>query len=64
MNEYVVTDAAGKEVAGQRNPGVGATITLTKEQAAHPLRLGHIRSPLDHDGDGRKGGSKAKRGKN
>ncbi len=36
----VLIDA--KEVAGIRNPGEGKTISLTPEQAEHPLRLGHI----------------------
>ena len=42
MKTYVVTDMAGREVAGRRSPGAGKTVDLTDEQAAHPLRLGHI----------------------
>lgn len=59
---YYVTEDAGKTVAGLSNPGTGREILLTEKQAEHPLRLGHIsHHPLDHDGDGRKGGSKAKK---
>lgn len=41
MKSYKVL-IEGREVAGQRNPGLGKTIRLTVEQAAHPLRIGHI----------------------
>lgn len=60
MKTYIVTETAGREVAGQDNPGAGQPIRLTDGQAEHPLRLGHIRHPLDHDGDGKPGGSRAK----
>lgn len=39
---YQVTKTAGIFVAGVRSPGAGEAIDLTEEQAAHPLRLGHI----------------------
>lgn len=70
---YFVTDIAGPIVAGMKSPGAGMSILLSDAQAEHPLRLGHVsaappapveeqaeqklRDPLDHDGDGRKGGS-------
>jgi len=58
--EYLVTDAAGATVAGLRSPGANKPIMLTESQAEHPLRQGYIREPdpLDHDRDGRKGGSR------
>jgi hypothetical protein len=36
----VLTDA--KEVAGMKNPGKDKVIKLTKLQAEHPERIGHI----------------------
>lgn len=45
MADFIVTEAAGKEVAGQKSPGAGKKITLTELQAEHPLRLGHIALP-------------------
>lgn len=44
---YEITESAGREVAGMRNPGAGDTIELTASQAEHPLRLGHIRVPAE-----------------
>lgn len=43
-NEFYVTDMmkGQKQVAGVPNPGVGEIVQLTAEQAAHPLRQGHI----------------------
>ena len=43
--EYEVTERAGDFVAGQPNPGVGETITLSTTQAAHPLRVGDVTVP-------------------
>lgn len=60
---YIVTDEAGRDVAGMASPGAGQTIRLTEAQAEHPLRLGHIRLPLDHDGNGKPGGAKGKAAK-
>jgi hypothetical protein len=42
MKEYLVTESAGREVAGMRSPRAGKTISLTEAQAEHPLRLGYI----------------------
>lgn len=66
--EYIVTETAGREVAGQKSPGANKPIFLTENQAAHPLRLGHIRlkgafngvdpQKFDHDNDGKPGGAK------
>ncbi|MCZ4270719.1 hypothetical protein [Maritalea porphyrae] len=39
---FYVTELAGRDVAGQRNPGVGKPIELTENQAAQPLRQGYI----------------------
>ncbi len=48
MSEFIVTEEAGKEVAGIANPGAGETITLSEAQAEHALRIGHIkRAPAD-----------------
>lgn len=44
-NPYIVTDKAGFEVAGIRNPGAGAVIYLTDRQAEHPLRIREIARP-------------------
>lgn len=71
---YYVTAAAGPVVAGFPSPGEGREIPLTPSQAEQPLRLGYLTTvkpklkespaemphPLDHDGDGRKGGSKSR----
>lgn len=40
---YEITETAGPDVAGQRNPGAGETIRLTAGQAEHAVRLGHIK---------------------
>ena len=42
MPAYSVTDKAGAYVAGQRNPGVGAVLYLTEDQAAYELLLGTL----------------------
>lgn len=42
MKAYLITELAGAEVAGIRNPGINETIHLTPAAAEHPLRLGHI----------------------
>lgn len=55
---YFVTERAGRDVAGVANPGVDQPIPLTDGQAEHPLRLGHVRIPTDHDGNGKAGGTK------
>jgi hypothetical protein len=43
MNRYVITEKAGRFVAGQTNTGVGTVLTLTEKQAEHELRLGTLR---------------------
>ena len=67
---YYTTETAGPLVAGVKNPGVGLPVSLTPSQAEHPLRLGYLTEEapkpskkadqLDHDGDGKRGGSKKK----
>lgn len=47
MKEYLVTELAGKDVAGIANPGENESIFLSAAQAEHPLRLGHIRKPAE-----------------
>ena len=42
MKTYTITQKAGLYVAGTRNTGVGTKLHLTKEQAAHELRLGTL----------------------
>jgi len=63
LKTYFVTDTAGRDVAGRPNPGKNKPIELTDRQAEHPLRLGHIRLPTDHDGDGKAGGAAKPKGK-
>jgi hypothetical protein len=40
--EYRITEKAGPQVAGRKNPGKGMTIFLTPREAAHDLRVGAI----------------------
>lgn len=61
--QYIVTETAGRDVAGRPNPGKDKPILLTASQAEHPLRLGHIRLPTDHDGNGKAGGAAKPKGK-
>ncbi|MGN7870545.1 hypothetical protein [Paracoccus sp. 22332] len=42
MKTYVITDKAGRFVAGQRNPGVGTTLRLTEKAAEAGLREGAL----------------------
>ena len=43
MSDYIITEKAGRFVAGMRNPGAGVTIKLSDRQAAHDLRVGALR---------------------
>lgn len=43
LKRYGVMPAAGKYVAGMPNPGVGSVLNLTKQQAAHEVRLGTLK---------------------
>lgn len=43
MPVYLVTETAGAEVAGRKNPGTNEEIVLTPAQAEQPLRLGYVR---------------------
>ena len=43
MRLYVITDSAGKEVAGRRHDGAGSVISLTESQAKHELLIGSIK---------------------
>lgn len=54
MQKFVITELAGREVAGMRNPGAGVTIELSEKQAEYPLRLGHIKRPGARKGAARK----------
>lgn len=58
---YFVTETAGRDVAGLPSPGADKPVRLSETQAEHPLRLGYIRLPTDHDGDGKPGGAKKTR---
>ncbi|WP_420408696.1 hypothetical protein [Hoeflea sp.] len=67
MKDYLVTEVAGKEVAGKPNPGAGEAIRLSDLQAEQPLRQGHIvAKPEKPSGSaaaqpsGRRGSSKRK----
>lgn len=42
---YIVTELAGAEIAGKRNPGANKDIWLEEIQAEHPLRLQHVAIP-------------------
>lgn len=42
MKEYVITEKAGRFVAGQRNPGVGISLHLTDKAAEAGLREGAL----------------------
>lgn len=42
MKTYVITEKAGRFVAGQRNPGVGMTLRLTDKAAEAGLREGAL----------------------
>lgn len=42
MKTYVITEKAGRFVAGQRNPGVGTTMQLTDKAAEAGLREGAL----------------------
>lgn len=42
MKSYVITEKAGRFVAGQRNPGVGTTLRLTDKAAEAGLREGAL----------------------
>ena len=42
MKDYVITEKAGRFVAGQRNPGVGTTLRLTDKAAEAGLREGSL----------------------
>ena len=43
MDDYIITERAGRFVAGYRNTGVGTALRLTPKQAEHELRLGTLR---------------------
>ena len=43
MPRYVITETAGRFVAGTNNTGVGTVLTLTEKQAEHEVRLGTLR---------------------
>lgn len=42
MKQYVITEKAGRFVAGQRNAGVGTVLTLTDKAAEAGLREGAL----------------------
>lgn len=55
MPRYVITEKAGRFVAGHTNTGTGTILSLTKKAADHELRLGTLLpvdeppSPLPHE---------------
>ena len=54
MDDYIITERAGRFVAGYRNTGVGTALRLTPKQAEHELRLGTLRragAPSEAGGD-------------
>lgn len=52
---YIVTELAGAEIAGKRNPGATKEIWLEEIQAEHPLRLQHIVMPTNKSEPGKPG---------
>lgn len=42
MEDYIVTELAGKEVAGIRNPGEAEVVSLSRSQAEHAVRQGYL----------------------
>ena len=46
MPRYVITEKAGRFVAGHTNTGTGTILSLTKKAADHELRLGTL-LPVD-----------------
>jgi hypothetical protein len=42
MPLYVITEQAGRFVAGHTNTGAGTTLELTERAAAHEVRLGTL----------------------
>lgn len=42
MKQYVITEKAGRFVAGQRNAGVGTVLSLTEKAAEAGLREGAL----------------------
>lgn len=40
--EFTVTEKAGAFVAGQRSPGLGQPVQLTREQAHYALEAGEL----------------------
>jgi hypothetical protein len=45
MPRYIITERAGRFVAGHTNTGVGTVLELTDRAAAHELRLGTLVAP-------------------
>lgn len=42
MKAYLITERAGRRVAGQRNNGVGTLLFLDELQAAEAVEAGHL----------------------
>ncbi len=42
MPRYIITERAGRFVAGHTNTGVGTALDLTERAAAHEVRLGTL----------------------
>ncbi len=42
MPRYIITERAGRFVAGHTNTGVGTTLDITERAAAHEVRLGTL----------------------
>lgn len=42
MPRYIITERAGRFVAGHTNTGVGTALELTERAAAHEVRLGTL----------------------
>lgn len=43
MPRYIITERAGRFVAGHTNTGVGTALDLTERAAAHEVRLGTLK---------------------
>lgn len=47
MKQYIVTEKAGRFVAGRNNVGVGTVLELTPREAEYELTLGTLRAVDD-----------------
>lgn len=64
MAKYKVRANFVVHLVGGASYGPGEIVELTAEQAeVHAVQIEPAKDPLDHDGNGRKGGSMPRKGK-